>query len=160
MFAGLHKFNCRGYCKKGRTGTEAVRIGSFFLVTRGHFEKLKYLFDGGLQWMTLLLKPRFYPNGCSYSVSYDDDCTLDNETYAGMEGLFMTAPWKVVKTIKTTIKESESVGVVCFALVVEMSVEGVLTVVNMKIHFVLFRSMLTSGLHINYQESEELGYSK
>jgi len=95
-----------------------------------------------------------------YSVSYDDDCTLDNETYAGMEGLFMTAPWKVVKTIKTTIKESESVGVVCFALVVEMSVEGVLTVVNMKIHFVLFRSMLTSGLHINYQESEELGYSK
>lgn len=69
---------------------------------------------------------------------------------AGMEGLFMTAPQKVAKTKRSGL---ESLGVVYFALVVVMSVEGVLRVVNMKGHFVLGCSMLASGFHLNYQES-------
>lgn len=98
----------------------------------------------------IVTKTNSYPNACNYSVSYDDDSRLDNETCAGMEGLFMTAPQKVAKTKRSVL---ESLGVVYFALVVVMSVEGVLRVVNMKGHFVLGCSMLASGFHLNYQES-------
>jgi len=66
-----------------------------------------------------------------------------------MEGLFMTAPQKVAKTKRS---ELQSLGVVCFALVVIKNAEGVLRVVNMKEYFVLGCSMLASGLHLNYQE--------
>lgn len=54
----------------------------------------------------IVTKTNSYPNACNYSVSYDDDSRLDNETCAGMEGLFMTAPQKVAKNEKISVGES------------------------------------------------------
>jgi hypothetical protein len=60
---GCTSLTAEDIVKKVAPGLKQSGLVAFFLVTRGHLEKLKYLFDGGLQWMTLLLKPRFYPNG-------------------------------------------------------------------------------------------------
>lgn len=60
-------------------GLKQLRIGNLFGITREHLEKLNYLLDGGLQQKSHSAKPRYYPNGRYYSLSYDDDSTIDIE---------------------------------------------------------------------------------
>ena len=60
-------------------GLKQLRISGLFGITREHLEKLNYILDGGLQKKSHSVKPRFYPNGRYYSLSYDDDSTIDIE---------------------------------------------------------------------------------